>query len=240
MLKVKPFVGAPLNMGLFVLVTQLLIWIAADALFGQYAVQVKEVLLIYFIALLISMFGAMAAGKPNILRISGDRETLTNFLLGFMGTSAFLMVLVGAGGAFGQLFTQAAVDIPLGVLTVTGISFGIYHGLVKAYVEEVIFRQILPRMLGVGAITKRTIFGIFRFGDLFSNILFAAFHLAVLTGPLGLTLAQSMAPLLLLFMLGMAWSKLRDVIGIAGSTGSHLAYNLFALGILGSVFMGFI
>ena len=113
------------------------------------------------------------------------------------------------------IFPQASIETALG--------FGALHAFVKAYIEESVFRDALPKA---------------GLGDVISNVLFGMFHLAVLTTVGGLTYLQALLPITVLIILGLVWAGVRNIYGIMGSTGSHFAWNLFAYGALPRIFMG--
>lgn len=213
-----PFVRGKMNIGLFILIAQLFIWISADWMFGQYAGIAKSTMLIYFIAYLLALVHA-GNGKA----VSGRNESMFNFVMGFAATAA-IFLLIGSIGMISSFFKQATVEIAVGTFSITGIGFGFLWGGTKAWVEEVIFRKVLPVNLG--------------FGDIISSGLFGIFHLAVLLGVYGLTPIQCIAPVLLLTSLGIMWSRVRNWIGIAGCAGSHFAYNLGVMNLLGVIFTG--
>ncbi len=81
-----------------------------------------------------------------------------------------------------------------------------------------VFRYILP--LGVGI------------GDVASAILFGVFHLAVL--------GANFIGMATLIIMGMVWAFTRTRFGLMGAVGSHVAWNMMALGLMPLLFGGII
>ena len=90
---------------------------------------------------------------------------------------------------------------------IVGLGFGIFHAFVIAYTEEVIFRWVLPIQL--------------KLGDLWSNVLFGLFHLAVYNA--------NIVAVLFAIVLGFVFSAIRARFGLMSSIGVHTAYNFKAL-----------
>jgi hypothetical protein len=124
-----------------------------------------------------------------------------------------------------KLITAGSIEASVAVQMAFG--FGFLHAFVKAFNEEVIFRQILPIVAGLG--------------DIISNVLFGIFHIAVVISQLSLlkmpvTFWTVAAPVGILVVLGFLWAKIRDRFGLMGATGSHFAYNLGVMQLLPKVF----
>lgn len=196
-----------ITLGVFILLTQLFLFINADYVYGPYAPAARTTLQIYFVLLGITM-AAFAAGLPKI-----PIESIVNFFLMFLLTSGAVLLLQPFLG--GTLSSFENIRLALG--------FGFLHAFVKAFNEEVVFRFILPITAGLG--------------DVISNIAFGFFHLAVIVANLtaqglAVSYASVLLPVGLLMLLGYLWAKMRDRFGLMGATGSHWAWNLGALGIL--------
>jgi len=95
------------------------------------------------------------------------------------------------------------------VAVTTALGFGLFHAFVKAFIEETIWADILKKRIG-------------RYG---SAITFGLFHLAVTYTALGINFIA----IGILMILRFIWDYVHDKYGIAGSTGSHFCYNLFAI-----------
>lgn len=232
-----PFKKQAASAGVIVLLSILFMWISADFIYGAYADMVRQTMIIYFFTFLL-VYTAVN-GKPK----SMDGESLWNFILGFIATS---VILLGLSFVIAPLLSAANIAEPVVIasISITGLGFGVLHGFVKAYIEESVFRWALPKLANLG--------------DIISNILFGVFHTAVLvtvTIPALVvdgTLADlgaanwtyAIMPVIMLVVLGFVWSYIRGTNGgglgwgIMGATGSHMAYNLFALGILPLIFLG--
>ena len=216
-----PFVWKKLSVGLMVLIVTAFLWINSAFIYQAFAEQASHVMLIYLIlyVLFASSFAIAVRGKVPIF--AKGLTDLRNFVITFGLTAAvmFFIPLI--------FLQQASVEI-----FILALGFGLLHSFVKAYIEEIVFRWILP----IG----------FRIGDIFSNILFALFHMSVLTSVLiaqgisfEIAIASAIVPMTVLFFLGMLWAWMRGPngsrFGIAGAVGSHFSYNLASLGILAAM-----
>lgn len=231
-IRLLPFRPKVLSAGVIIMFSMLMMWIGADYIYGAYSPIVRNIMTIYFFLFTITY--VMVNKTPKI--IEGSGESLSNFALGFFITALPLFFLFSAIGILGQ--TANIVEPFIATITITGIGFGALHGFVKAYVEESVFRWAIPKHAGAG--------------DILANILFGLFHFFVLIGVTipGLILAgglvdlgamnftYAIVPMMVLTVLGLFWSQVRNHFGIMGSTGSHFAWNLFALGVLPIIFIG--
>ena len=189
--------------GIFIILAQLFVYVNADYIYGPYAGVVKNVLLVYFI--LIAVFSPYVI---QILQKIGPQD-IPSFSIGFLLTAAVMLVIPNVFSVTGEV--EKGLTLALG--------FGFLHGLIKAFDEEIIFRGVLPKIMGGS-----------RYADMVSSVIFGVFHLAV-----------SGANIFVMFMLmglGFVWSLMRDRFGLMGSTGSHFAYNLAALKVLPKIFGG--
>jgi len=202
-----------LTIGLVVLIIQLFLWVNVTWIFGAYAPAVERTLLLYLLmqALTLAVYGGtLGTDKPS--------EGILQFIIGFSVTSMIMLPLVFI--APGVTAFLASFEVVVAV-----VGFGMLYAFVKAYVEELVFRDILPLRAGLG--------------DIASSILFGGFHASALMLAIppktGFEIFIGFA---LLATLGYIWAKVvRDRIGIMGATGSHTAYNLFVLGVLASLFI---
>ena len=229
-----PFIAfkkSKLNVGVAIVILWFALLLGADVMFGPYAEVATSILYIYFFMYL--LMWVTVGTRPSTISVGS--EGWVNFLIGMLGTGVILLVGLLI---FAPFLSSAALVIIPAQIGIAALGFGALHGFVKAYIEESVFRDALPIKAGLG--------------DIISNVLFAAFHGFILLGAtiptqvsagklvdLGAANWQyAIIPLITLFVLGLGWAKIRNVWGIMGSTGSHFAWNLFALGILGKIFTG--
>lgn len=194
--------------GLAVILIQIWLYINADAIYGPYAGMVRNTMLAYF--LLIAVFSPFV--MKSLLRLGP--QDLPNFTIMFILTSAVLMIVP----AVTHLVTG---EIEQGLTLALG--FGFLHSFVKAFNEELIFRDVLPSIMGNGMVASIYV-------DIVSSLAFGVFHLAVTN--------VNILAMLFLSALGFVWSQVYKRFGLMGSTGSHIAYNLAVLGVLPKMFGG--
>jgi len=191
------------SLGAIVVVITLFLWLGADVFFGQFAPTASKIILMYLI-LLVSIGFVFRAEMPVI--------TLHPKNLIYFSISVGTILVVGI---FPSVFFSSFEPL-------TFISFGFLYAFVKAFIEEVIFRWVLPVTVGLGAIV--------------SSILFGAFHFGVLMIT-GAPLQTVIIAMIFLSILGYVWCRMRDVVGknnpngLMVTTGSHFGYNLIALGV---------
>lgn len=183
--------------GIGILFAQLFLYINASAIYGPYAETVRNVMLAYFILLaILSPFVI-----PILMKIG--LQDVPAFSIGFVLTTIVMLVVPIVTGLTGEI--ESGLTLALG--------FGFLHSFVKAFNEEIIFRGVLPKVMG-GSTTAGVV----------SSILFGVFHFAVTGG--------SIFAIAFLSVLGFIWWLVYKRFGLFGSTGSHFAYNLAALGVL--------
>jgi hypothetical protein len=207
-----PFQLRKLSSGLLVFIAMIFVWISADWVFGGQATVARTIMLIYFLMFLVVRTALNT--KPSAMNV---REVgLFNFVLVFAGSALILIIAQGLLPFMGSI--SGVMEIAVASVSIGALGFGILHGFIKAYIEEDVFRDALPNA---------------GLGDLVSNVLFGLFHLSIFFTVYGFTLIQAGAGAVTLFILGIAWSQIRNNFGILGSTASHLAWNMFAMGTLG-------
>ncbi len=199
-----------LTLGILLLMSMLFVYLASDWIYGPYAPTVKNVMVVYFILFALVMSG-LKSGMPLL---DTSPVALASFAVGFAAT-AIVLVFIPLNGVAGEI-TATAVKMAIG--------FGILHGFIKAYIEEAVFRGIL--MKRIGTVLSNIFFGIFHIGVIILGL--TAMGLAVTFASVGL-------PVLILVMLGFAWSFIAQRWGLMASVGSHLSYNLAAFGVLKTV-----
>ncbi len=215
------------SVALFVVLVQIFLLFNAQAIYGDFAPLISEVLTIYLIAFAVVLV-ALGLTPPTA-------ERPISALLNFIGLFAITTVIVTPFAAF---IVESSFEI-----IILALGFGMLHGFVKAYIEEVIFRFAIPTALGSTPDNPKLSAGVI------SSVLFGFFHFGVLTATAsGLITASILAPdlfwtfviqnTLILTALGMVWWFIFNRFGLMGSTGSHLAWNLIALGIFVIPIMG--
>jgi len=193
--KISDFLENKLSIGVIILLIQLFLFINAEWVYGkEKAPLISNILLVYLI-LQVAILSAFDMPLPTI---KTNLNSLVNFLLMFLVASIVFSLMDVA--LFGGVAYQ---------LVVTYIGFLVLHAFVIAYTEEIVFRWMLPKQIGLG--------------DIVSNLLFGVFHLAVYKG--------SLIIVLFLMIFGYILSIVRDKFGIMGSIGVHFAWNLKALGV---------
>lgn len=194
------------GLGIAVIIISLFLLVNADAAFGAHADTARSLLTIYLI--LGNTMLILTPRRPDIL--TADVSRLILFLVGFFASAIFFVFLP-------QFFLASFSTIAVAV------SFGFLYGFVVAFYEELIFRDLLPRGLGMT--------------DFMASAVFALFHLAALAAVFGFNLLQLSIAFFVLFSLGMLWSFIRDRVGLMASVGSHVAWNLgvYAPSLLGMI-----
>lgn len=191
-----------ITLGIVIFLVQLFLLINVDWIYGEYARAAEHVLIVYLI-LTIGVMSALGKGLPVI---AVTPFTLAGFFIAFFITAFLVLALPTTFiGSF------EAIKLAMG--------FGLLHGFVKAFDEEIVFRYLLPKVA--------------RLGDAISSLLFGFFHFGIFM-MFGLTWYEAIIPVVILTGLGYLWAKMRDnkYIGLLGSTGSHYAFNLGAFKIL--------
>lgn len=197
-----------LTIGIVILIAQIWLLVSADALFP--GMEIWKIMMVY----LVMQALVIASLDLTIPTLSTGVLGLTHFFIGF-GITALIVMLIPQG-LTGSL-EVLSIDWTLGV-TIVMFTVGILYAFIKAFVEETVFRFALERKAGLTRLTVAVLFGLFHGavlsigGAAITSILFGMFFLAVL---------------------GYVWSLFYDHFGILGATGSHLAWNISALGLLG-------
>src|SRR3990167_8588251 len=124
-LGLAPFKSKLISIGIIVAIIQVFLLINANFIYGQFAPQVVSVLTVYFFLFLII---ALPIGAKIPLEREGQKA-IQGFVIAFIVTAAVMTVLP-------QLIVKAA---SLEFVTLS-LGFGLLHGFVKAYIEEVVFR----------------------------------------------------------------------------------------------------
>jgi len=191
---------ASLSVGLIILLLQLFLYINADAVYGTDAPKARNEIFVYLL-LQVSVLSAFAIKLPTL---NLSPAFFINFIVGFAIFSLFIMLI------------PKLTVLTMGAVGVTALGYGFIHVFVKAYTEEVVFRNILPK-IGLGHII--------------SNVLFGFFHFAVSGG--------SVVTMIFLTVLGFVFTLFYKMLGTMGAVGAHVAYNSWVMGILKRIFRVF-
>ena len=188
---------------LAILVVWLFLWFNTSWIFGAYASQAKDTLSVYFIGLALSL----AVLNSPLPEIKMTAFNIFMFPVAFIATTIFATTIISALVPTAMLASFESVKVMAG--------FGILYSLVKAFIEEVIFR---------GLIQKYT-------GNFIQAGLFSIFHVSMLwTKFTGFGIISAF---IMLFILGYIWGETAKHFGLFASTGSHTAWNAFVMGITG-------
>jgi membrane protease YdiL (CAAX protease family) len=219
-----------LNLSFIVMILTALLLISADQVYGpETGIRMQVVLLIYVVLLVWIRGDAGHKGEHPEQSIG---PAIPLFIAGFVLTyiifTAFLAAPV-TGELLPGLIAASTLEIQASITFVSVLGFG--HAFVKAYIEEEVFRSKMMTLLkpvsgkGDGTFMQNVR------QELPAALVFGAFHFVVLYAFFGFT-ASLWVAMGWLSLLGLAWGIAEDRIGIAGSTGSHFAYNLIVFGML--------
>lgn len=194
------------SIGVVVVLIWLFLFTQAELIYGQWAIQVREIFTLYIVMFLI-FASAYRKGMP------GRNEGLKSMIP--FGIMAVLTLVIAI--PFSWVVTSASMEF-----VTIALGFGLLHSFVKAYIEELVFRYYLPLVVGLG--------------DVLSSILFGLFHLSVtyMTGnPAPVQTILLLMGLGYFWSLVRRLFQSQGIgAGIAASTGSHFAWNLVALGLI--------
>lgn len=200
-----------ITIGFLILLSQLILLVSARTLFPANGANVELALIIYLLMEAV-VLASLDARLPGLK--SGIPD-LAIFFISFTLTAFAVMTFIP------RPIAGSVTILHIEVFTILTFIAGIIYAFNTAFIEEVIFRgEFLPQ---VGLKTQAVLFGLF--------------HLAVLT----LTKASFeaiIAGVLILTALGYIWGVIAQRYGVFASTGSHLAWNLHAIGILAMVIGG--
>lgn len=189
-------------MAVFILFLQIFLLVTADWLYGSYAPIAKDWLVAYLLMEALVLGALLKGGISEI-----ETGNMAGFVFFFIITTVVVIALRIPSGLFSSIEPVRTI-----------VAIGLLYGLVKAFIEEVIFRGVLPKFIG----------------GLKSQLVFGGFHastLAVFVYP-----AQGFLGVLgvfaLLSSLGVIWWYIFKRGGLLASTGSHLAWNLLAMGVM--------
>ena len=178
--------------------------LGADFAFGENAALMTNVLYMYMF-----MFVIARVTLPKVEKAQFPLgKAAMNFMAMFIVTAIVMLFLPSSVTAL-----MAAGSFDASILF--AVSFGVIYALVKAYIEEDVFRNRISVVAGEKG----------------QSVLFGLFHFFVLVTLFGFT-ATLIIPIALLMILGLIWGIMQNRFGTLGSTGSHFAYNAGILGIL--------
>ena len=178
--------------------------LGADFAFGENAALMTNVLYMYMF-----MFVIARVTLPKVEKAQFPLgKAAMNFMAMFIVTAIVMLFLPSSVTAL-----MAAGSFDASILF--AVSFGVIYALVKAYIEEDVFRNRISVVAGEK-------------GQAF---LFGLFHFFVLVALFGFT-TTLIIPIALLMVLGFIWGIMQNKFGTLGSTGSHFGFNAYILGIL--------
>lgn len=170
----------------------------AQWVFGAFAAEAERILIIYLLALVVSMV---------IFKVQlPEQEFTVDKLLYF---SIFFGVFYFTTKQVLQPVLPTAVIASIDVKAAAG--FGVLYGFVKTFIEEIIFRHAL--WLKFRGIVSSILFGLFHAGVAFSTV-FPEF------GMIGVLYVFAT-----LSALGLIWAFIRERFGLLGAWGGHFGYN---------------
>lgn len=202
-------VGNRLTFSFIIFIAIMILMLGASSIYGDYADDANTVLGVYMTMLLFT------AVKFKAKRSAEQRLSmaLPAFLIMFLLTFGIMTLL---RPAIQGLLVASTLEASMSLAAAGGL----LTAFVKAYVEEDVFRSRLAPLIG-------------EWGQ---SILFGMFHFFVLFMILGWSWWLP-AAIAWLSLLGYVWGRVEDRFGLAGSTASHFAYNIVAMG-LGAVLVG--
>lgn len=192
------------GIGAVVVIALFFLLVNADPLFGAFSGQAMQTLTIYSILLI----GSIALFRSELPLINAGISKLFVMILTFAVT-----LLITASIPASLL---SSID-PVKALTAAA---GFAYGFIKAFVEEVVFRNVMMNRIGLE----------------FQAVLFGIFHAAVLIAQ-GFTGATLLLPVMVLTLLGYIWGILKKHVGIEAAIGSHVGWNAAVQGLRGA-FLG--
>ena len=185
---------------MFVLIP-IFLYVNASWIYGEFSAQATQELIVYLI-LYAFVMASVAKGLPTSEKFGNG----LGFAIMFIGTAIVMLMIPYIASIAGSLET---IKLALG--------FGLLHGAVKTYVEEIVFRY------GIGDI----VLGGLPAAGIVQAGIFGLFHLAVSGG--------NWFTMIWLSGMGLVWWFIYKKWGVLGASGSHLAYNLASFGVLGAV-----
>ena len=198
-------------LGVVVIIIQAFILVNAELLFPGQGAKIQEEMTIYLIIQLLAISTIFTITTRNCTSIdevftSGLGE-FAYFAAGLAITAVIAMQFIPASVASLAQIIQISAPIMTVVLVV--------YAFVKAFTEEVFFRVFLDERIGM----------------ILQVILFGLFHLAVLSIGQPSIIALLSSVIFLMF-LGAIWTLMKRKISFMFALGSHVGWNLVALGII--------
>ena len=185
-----------ISLGLIVVIIQMFLYVNAGAIFPeQYVEQARNIILLYMV--MTFAFTIVTNYIPSEVKRPFTEELLMFFVSFFLFAGVLSAIPISSSGAH-MFQINEAVKIAL--------PFMLLFAFVVAYTEELIFRGVLPKFLGV----------------VLSNVLFGVFHWYAYHG--------NIYSILIATMFGFIFSFVAEKFGLMGAVGMHTAWNLKILG----------
>jgi len=192
-------------LGIFLILAQTFFYINGEAIFKENWNPVWENLILIYIVLTIA-FIVFSARQPKPIKTTIPIFVI-NFVLGFVITWIILLALLRIG----------IIKVTSPALVGAFIPTLIFHCLIVAPSEEIIFRGVLFPTVGI----------------IPSSFAFAFFHLAVYSG--GVLSIAIIIPFVIAFLVGIIYCFITKQYGIGMAIGSHSAWNGVMTGILAKI-----
>jgi membrane protease YdiL (CAAX protease family) len=185
-----------------IILLNIILFMRVDQIYGTYAPIAEKMLIVYFFITL-SFFALYDKKLPSI---SFTATNLAMFILAFTVTVAVVYLI--------QSFGQPVAGIVASTATLKlALGFGLLHGIVAVFNEEIVFRYVIPSIVGDSLMA-----------GVWSSLLFGILHFGLRgVGILGVAV---------LSMLGFIWYIAKRSFGLTAAMGSHYAWNLGAYGAL--------
>ncbi len=191
---------------LVVVIIQMFMFVNAVPIFGEYAAQAKDTILLYMIVnLAFTVFSLGVRKGNNQVQMVAMRSrpaidsAITLFVSFFLSMALFYVLPLPVTGS---IFKSLSIVKPLSI----AIPYMLLFAFVISYTEELVFRGVLPYYLK----------------NILSSVLFAVFHWYAYSG--GIT------AMLFAFSMGLLLEFISEKFGIDAAIGVHTSWNLALMG----------
>ena len=205
-------VGDGANLGkvpisFIVVIMQTFMYVNAPSIFGKFATQAKEIILLYMVMTFsFSILSLFTFGSSQRQQLKGAMNkpflsSLLNFFISFFISMGIFYLL--------PMPITGSIFKPLSIMqseVITFLPYMLLFAFVIAYTEELVFRQIVPQYIG----------------RYMSAGVFALFHWYAYSG--------GISSLIFAFGMGLILDIIFEKAGLSASTGVHASWNLALLG----------
>ena len=192
--QITPNIGK-ISLGLVVVIIQMFLYVNAGAIFPEkYVEQARNIILLYMV--MTFAFTIVTNYIPSEVKRPFTEELLMFFVSFFLFAGVLSAIPISTGAHVFQINETVKIALP----------FMLLFAFVVAYTEELIFRGVLPKFLGV----------------VLSNVLFGVFHWYAYHG--------NIYSILIATVFGFIFSFVAEKFGLMGAVGMHTAWNLKILG----------